>query len=71
MSTYTSYNSYLGSKSCCNTICQEKCNNSSGSTGITGPAGPQGIQGEPGANTIFNIFYLRWNKLVSITDNLI
>jgi hypothetical protein len=49
MSTYTSYNSYLGNKLCCKTVCEEKCNNSSGSTGITGPAGPQGSQGEPGA----------------------
>lgn len=49
MSTYTSYNSYLGNKLCCKTVCEEKCNNSSGSTGITGPTGPAGAQGEPGA----------------------
>jgi hypothetical protein len=49
MSTYTSYNSYLGNKLCCKTVCEEKCNNSSGSTGITGPTGPQGIQGATGA----------------------
>ena len=49
MSTYTSYDSYLGNKLCCKTVCEEKCNNSSGSTGITGPTGPAGAQGEPGA----------------------
>jgi hypothetical protein len=27
MSTYTSYNSYLGNKLCCKTVCEEKCNN--------------------------------------------
>ena len=43
MSTYTSYNSYLGNKLCCKTVCEEKCNNSSGSTGITGATEPQGI----------------------------
>ena len=49
MSTYTSYNSYLGNKLCCKTVCEEKCNNSSGSTGITGPTGPAGAQGATGA----------------------
>jgi hypothetical protein len=48
MSTYTSYNSYLGNKLCCKTVCEEKCNNSSGSTGITGPTGPAGAQGATG-----------------------
>ncbi len=49
MSTYTSYNSYLGNKLCCKTVCEEKCKDSSVSTGITGPTGPAGAQGEPGA----------------------
>lgn len=48
MSTYTSYNSYLGNKLCCKTVCEEKCKDSSGTTGITGPTGPTGAQGEPG-----------------------
>ena len=30
MSTYTSYNSYLGNKLCCKTVCEEKCKDSSG-----------------------------------------
>lgn len=48
MSTYTSYNSYLGNKLCCKTVCEEKCNNSSVSTSITGPAGPAGEAGAAG-----------------------
>ena len=44
MSTYTSYNSYLGNKLCCKTVCEEKCKYS----GITGPTGPAGaIQPTP------------------------
>ena len=53
MSTYTSYNSYLGNKSCCKTLCSLCISSSTGMTGAmggaTGPTGPQGIQGEPGA----------------------
>jgi hypothetical protein len=48
MSTYTSYNSYLGNKLCCKTVCEEKCKDSSGSTGITGPTGPTGPTGATG-----------------------
>ena len=46
MSTYTSYNSYLGNKSCCKTLCSV-CS----SSGTTGPTGPQGIQGPTGPTT--------------------
>jgi hypothetical protein len=49
MSTYTSYNSYLGNKLCCKTVCEEKCKDSSVSTGITGPTGPTGPTGATGA----------------------
>ena len=53
MSTYTSYNSYLGNKSCCKTLCSLCISSSTGMTGAmggaTGPTGPQGIQGESGA----------------------
>ena len=45
MSTYTSYNSYLGNKSCCKTLCS-LC-----SSGTTGPTGPQGAQGPTGPTT--------------------
>jgi hypothetical protein len=47
MSTYTSYNSYLGNKSCCKTLCSV-CSSSSSSGGTTGPTGPQGAQGPTG-----------------------
>ena len=50
MSTYTSYNSYLGNKSCCKTLCSV-CSSSSSSGGPTGPTGPQGAQGPTGPTT--------------------
>ena len=43
MSTYSSYNSYLGNKSCCKTLCSLCI------TGVTGPTGPAGATGETGA----------------------
>ena len=43
MSTYSSYNSYLGNKSCCKTLCSLCI------TGVTGPAGPAGATGATGA----------------------
>ena len=46
MSTYTNYNSYLGNKSCCKTLCSV-CS----SSGTTGPTGPQGAQGPTGPTT--------------------
>lgn len=51
MSTYSSYNSYLGSKSCCKTLCS-LCTTSIGVTGpagATGATGPQGATGPAGA----------------------
>ena len=43
MSTYSSYNSYLGNKSCCKTLCSLCI------TGVTGPTGPAGATGATGA----------------------